>query len=97
MTRCQLTELAFQIFVSGRPNLEREISIIVDDKERGLTKQELRFIKIALELEKEADSRCISPWDYQLKIVEDSGLDVSALRCEGRFYDADAISNDRLL
>ncbi len=97
ITRDQLTDIAFQVFLSSRPKLQIKIKKIINDNARGLTIEELRFIRIAEALEKEADRKHMSPWDYQLKIVEASGLDVSALRCEEPRYDIDAIGFDRLL
>lgn len=97
VTREQVSEVARITFLTERPALKAEIAALTEDMACGSTLDEFRAVYFQNELAKEAKRRALTPWDYQLRIAEDRGLDVSFLREEDRRAEADALGIEILL
>lgn len=97
VTREQVSEIARIQFLAGRPRLKSEISALTEDQACGSTLDEFRTIYFQNELAKEAKRQGVTSWGYQLRLAEDRGLDVTALREEDRRAEADALGIEILL
>lgn len=97
VTRDEVSDVALMAFLAERPRLHSEISALTEETSCGSTLDEYQVIYLYEELTKEAERHALSAWDYQLRLAEICGLDVSTLREEDRQAEIDALGSDTLL
>lgn len=95
--RDQIHENALSLILEANPQLIRESEEPTDEFLSGMTQNEYKLLLLREALEKEARRHRMDSWDYQLKLAEDSGMDVSAVREEDRRATAKALGLDELL
>lgn len=96
-TRDQISELARGNFLAARPRLATEITALTEDLACGASLDEYRAAHYQSALTAEAQRLNLHPWEYQLKIAEQAGLDVSAIREEDRRAEAKALGLNELM
>ncbi|MNJ69491.1 hypothetical protein D3C77_658480 [compost metagenome] len=89
--------MALDLFLQANPQVAKEYSEYSEENSCGMTEAEYRFTCLARALEKVARGHRMSAWEYQLKLVEESGGDVSAARARAARAEADALGLDSLL
>lgn len=96
-TRDQVGEIARATFLAERPRLRMEIAALTEEEACGGTLEEYQTVYFQRELTNAANRQGLSSWDYQLRLAEVAGVDVSALREEDRQAMAGALGIEHLL
>lgn len=97
VTRDQVGVVARAAFLAVRPRLQMDIAALTEEEACGGTLEEYQTVYFQRELTAEAKRQGLSGWDFQLRLAEKAGLDVSMLREEDRRAVADHLGIDRLL
>lgn len=95
--RSQINQNAVALIIETHPTLIGEVERASDAELCGLSRAEYLNLRISKILEDQAKLQGIWPWEYQLRLAERSGMDVSAIRDEDRRAEAAALGIDSLL
>lgn len=95
--RDQIHENALAIILEANPKLITECEEASEAELCGCTREQYRYLRLSEALEKQAKRHRMHAWDYQLKLAEDAGMDVSDVRAEDRRATAAALGLDDLL
>jgi len=95
----QVNSLALKVFLDSNPWLQAALSASSGEEAKilGIGIEEYRGLRIEESLSKDSEDRGLHPWDYKLLIAEANGLDVTALREQGRLAEANAMGINTLL
>ncbi|WP_373459237.1 DUF6388 family protein [Pseudomonas fluorescens] len=93
-TRDEIQEHALGYILETCPRLVREIEQLNEDVFFPMSRFQYRRLRLEEALEEEAKRHRMHVWDYQLKLAEQSGIDISAIREEDRCATAAALGLD---
>ena len=95
--RDEIQAIALLHIFEANPQLIKEIEDLNEDAFSPMSREHYRSSCLEEALAKEAKRHRLHPWDYKLKLAEQSGIDVSAIREDDRRAEADALGIAKLL
>ncbi|TLG93153.1 hypothetical protein FEM54_05300 [Pseudomonas edaphica] len=95
--RDQIHDNALAVILEANPQLITECEVASEAELCGSTRGQYRYLLLSEALEKQAKRHRMHVWDYQLKLAEDAGIDVSDVRAEDRRATAAALGMDDLI
>lgn len=87
----QIHQNAVGLIAEANPEVMREAENASEAELCGMTHEDYKNLRITNILTSNAKSLGISPWEYQLRLAEKSGMDVDSIRAEDDLSEADAL------
>lgn len=94
--RNKIQQNAINLVVKANSNLKQEVDRATEAELCGMTRDEYWLVRVQNIIQEKAALLRISPWEYQLRLAEQSGINVSAIRDEYRRSKAEALGLDPL-
>lgn len=95
--RNQIHQNAVAIIIDANPTLVAEVEKASEAELCGMSRAEYLDVRVRQALERQARLQRMLPWEYQLRLAERSGIDVSGVREEDRRAEAAALGLDSSL
>ncbi|EJN36335.1 DUF6388 family protein [Pseudomonas sp. GM80] len=89
--RNKIHQNAVGLIAKANPAVVREAENASEAELCGLSHEDYKNLRITNILTSKAKSLGITPWEYQLRLAEEIGMDVVSIRAEDERAEADAL------
>lgn len=94
--RNKIHQNALSLIAETNPEVVREAENASEAELCGMSHEDYKSLRITDIITSKAKSLSITPWEYQLRLAEQVGMDIAFIRAEDERAQADALGLDRL-
>jgi hypothetical protein len=94
--RKKINQNAISLIAEANPEVVREAENASEAELCGMSHEDYKNLRITNIITSKAKSLSITPWEFQLRLAEQIGMDVASTRAEDERAEADALGLSRL-